>query len=482
MEFEKVSTILSQLEQRNDVNSIKVQELCIWPLIRLCIWTELIRAKPVAANSSTINLESLSKRTNLALNLHKQVTFKIKTDTSSAFISQPTSLQKLPDSNQWFDKIVDPLILIEKDYEKVSKYYLSPISPKTKLFYPANYLYPTIISTANSIQPISYAISDIFSQAGLPTESAIKVFNRLYRKFFKWYLFGLKIFSNNSYLKRIYLSCWYSPEKMGLIAAARKFGIQTIDIQHGKQGRFQSMYSGWTCIQEQGYHLMPNWFWCWGQPSTQHILTDSIYRSTHKPFVGGFPWPDYYRSYIYKENDSKERHPRRGNKVLFTLQSPIGAHTQPIPDFIIDYLLSDNALYDYFIFRGHPNYPQSQTYCKERLKAISPRRFRISNGEENLYDELLECTHHITAFSSCCFEAEMFNIPTLLFGNDAYNNYSEEIASRRFEWTSGKLDDLKNWLKLPTIIKTDSENQYIESSLALASKQLETIRRNNEPT
>ena len=32
---------------------------------------------------------------------------------------------------------------------------------------------------------------------------------------------------------------------MGLIAAAKEQGIKVIDVQHGKQGSFQAMYSGW---------------------------------------------------------------------------------------------------------------------------------------------------------------------------------------------------------------------------------------------
>ena len=182
-----------------------------------------------------------------------------------------------------------------------------------------------------------------------------------------------------------------------------------------------------------------------------------------------------------KKNHSKDIHSADGHRVLFTLQGPIGTHTQPIPDFIIDHLVSDKAQNDYFIFRGHPNYPQSMSYCLERLQAVSPKRYCISEGRENLYNEFLECTHHITAFSSCCYEAEMFNVPTLLFGTDAQSTYSDEIASGRFRWTSGHLDELNNWLAQPLVVNAGFDNQYIESSLTLASSQLDAIRRNNQP-
>ena len=41
-------------------------------------------------------------------------------------------------------------------------------------------------------------------------------------KNFNWYNFGLKLFDDKKSLKRLYFGCWYSPDAMGLIAAAKK--------------------------------------------------------------------------------------------------------------------------------------------------------------------------------------------------------------------------------------------------------------------
>ena len=77
---------------------------------------------------------------------------------------------------------------------------------------------------------------------------------------------------------------------MGIIAAARTQGIKVIDIQHGKQGKFNAMYSGWHHISiKENYIMMPDYFWCWGEPSVNQILQSSSARRTHLPFVGGFP-------------------------------------------------------------------------------------------------------------------------------------------------------------------------------------------------
>ena len=236
--------------------AFKLKVLRYGRLVRQCIWSELVRAKPIKTANNTNPLQSLSKRLSRTLNIHKQIAFKFDPETSTAFISQPVNLQELPDSGPWFDKIIDPLMFIERDHVKVSKYYLSPISPSIKLFFSANFLYPNVVSSAPNIQSLSPIISSLFHQAGLSVESSMDVFNRSFRKLFKWYRFGLKIFSACPNLRRIYVSCWYSPEKMGLIAAARVHGIQTIDVQHGKQGRL-SMYVQWMDLYS-GTRLSPD--------------------------------------------------------------------------------------------------------------------------------------------------------------------------------------------------------------------------------
>ena len=66
---------------------------------------------------------------------------------------------------------------------------------------------------------------------------------------------------------------------MGLIAAAHLLGIKSVDIQHGKQGKYQPMYVAGKyrvriCVNA-------DFFWCWGQKSVDHILSSSPNRKTH---------------------------------------------------------------------------------------------------------------------------------------------------------------------------------------------------------
>jgi hypothetical protein len=253
---------------------------------------------------------------------------------------------------------------------------------------------------------------------------------------------------------------------MGICAAAHDLNIKTIDVQHGKQGKYQAMYSSWSVIPNYGYELMPSYFWCWGEDSYNNILNYRKNRKIHTPFIGGYPWIDYYNKYIQTKKNISNTF--KANKiVLFTMQPPQGSNIERIPDFIIEYLQGIKTESILFIFRLHPNDTQGNNYCLEKLKSINTNLFFIDNQEYNLYDRLEIATHHITAYSSCCYEALYFKVPTLLFGNESKYIYDDEISKSVFDWSIGTVRDLSNWLVLSHKIE---QGNYIISSLNYTSK------------
>ena len=159
--------------------------------------------------------------------------------------------------------------------------------------------------------------------------------------------------------------------------------------------------------------------------------------------------------------------------VLLTTQPRHKANLEPIPDFLVEYLRSEPP-HTRFIFRCHPNDPLGPEYCHQRLADISPGLFSLDTGKSNLYDQLLVATHHITAYSSCCYEASAFGVPTLLFGQDARVIYAEEIDSGEFAWTRGNTADLSAWLEAAASTRPQAATgrTYIESSLARARELL----------
>ena len=150
--------------------------------------------------------------------------------------------------------------------------------------------------------------------------------------------------------------------------------------------------------------------------------------------------------------------------VLLTMQPPQASNKERIPDFIIKFLLSKDIEDLEFIFRLHPNDEKGLNYCKERLKVINPSLYSIDDGSVNLYDLMKVATHHITAYSSCCYEASLFNVPTLLYGDESKEIYKEDIDNEVFTWINSNSDDLTNWLYSDTYSKLHTSNPYIDNS------------------
>jgi hypothetical protein len=375
-------------------------------------------------------------------------------------------LQKLEAPELYIDRIIDPLLFIARNNTSAAKAYVGGIPQDCSMFFPGFQLRPKRGLLAGKQETVMSRVRSMAGQAGVLPESLGVRFSSALNSFYGWYMAGNELFASMPNLKHLYLVSWYFPDMMGLTAAAKDAGVTVTDVQHGKQGRYQGMYSWWTRIPSGGYQMMPDRFWCWGQPSCDDILGASPDRVTHRPFVGGFPWIDWYRTFINPASVGRTS----GKIILFTLQGPQGENKEPIPEFIVDFL-KDARYSDWRIrFRNHPNFSDGLDYCSKRLSSVDGRRFETSDGSRNLYDELLECSHHITAYSSCGYEAECFGVPTLLFGEEARRIYETDIASGRFTWTAGKLDEFTAWLdRAGTASKRGPSRPYIESSLSLAS-------------
>ena len=483
MQLEEACSILVKVEQEIDVNSIKFEEICLWPLIRHCLWFSLVeRGLPKTDKDEQKNgfvkltSKMIVRIVNKILRLLKSCNnnYFIDTKPTTIFFSRPVYLQKL-ESELLFDRIVDPLFFLSRNRGRVSKCYLESLPENELLYYQANNL-PAVelIKKITVNQNVRDKIYEIALKANLSPEKLSLRFDEAWLNFIKWYITGLKLFSKNPTINRIYVTSWYIPDMMGLITAAKLCGIETIDVQHGKQGKYQGMYSWWTKTPKDGYKLMPDRFWCWGKPSCNHIIKSNNNES-HEPFIGGYPWLDFYRKYIALPNDEyaliKDQSSYK-HKVLVTLQPVQGEHEEPIPDFIIEHICSHENDKSQFNFRCHPNFKECISYCELRLKDVPSNRYKITSGESNLYDELLVSTHHITAYSSCCYEASAFDVPTLLFGNDALSIYDEEIQTHEFSWTKGQAKDIALWLKQSSKLDNKIKSLYIESSLMLSKNVL----------
>lgn len=478
MRLDKIRDVLVSIENRVEVNAIKAEGVHLWPILRLCIWHQLAIGVGPQQELEKRERTPFKKGIDFALKLAGKIKNSFAyylmvnshiSDSETVFFTRPVYLQTL-ESNLLFDRIVDPLIDVLNSEKSISKYCLSSGSKPSNLYFDVDFIGPNDLYFPN----ISYEIAiedfnEIAKISGLDLNGLLQVFKNSCVNYFRWYALGKKLFSRTPSIKKVYVTSWYFPDMMGLISAAKELGLETTDLQHGQQGKYQIMYSWWSKIPSDGYGLIPDRFWCWGQQSVNHIMNVNNNTKMHQAFVGGYPWIDFYKRHLQKPSDSRSADNSR--EVLFTLQPPSGEHLEPIPDFILDFLTLDKHQSVVFNFRCHPNFKGCYDYIQNRLKNINSGRYRITFGNSILYHDFLTATHHITAFSSCCYEAEVFDIPTLLFGADALENYEDEIKNNEFIWTSGSVEDLVQWMANNESF--NNKSNYIVSSKDLARECLQ---------
>lgn len=481
MQVKDAFELTVELEQRYSSGAPVWNGIDLWPLVRACIWAELRAADSRPEPAPTIQRILRYAKRQIGQRLDRleetrtaDLSSKRKTDV--VFISRPVYLQGIP-GGEMFDRIVDPLIYALGNERSAEKFYVSPWPENANLRYPAQLLrqHPSL-GTRPSPRDVAF-VNELATSALMDGNALVNRFIESLASFSRWYETGKRLFSTRPAVRSVYLTSWYSADMIGLTAAAHEAGVTVVDVQHGKQGRYQAMYSGWNAIPEHGgYRAMPDRFWCWGKPSCQHMLEASPERDKHLPFVGGFPWLDYYRKEIAPSTNSRGTKSSQVNRtILVTIQPIVKGNLEPIPDFLLSYLLQDARADDHFIIRCHPNDKRGPDYCRARLDAVDPARYSLDIDGSNLYDQLMKATHHITAFSSCCYEATAFGVPTLLYGPDSKALYSEEIASGEFFWTAGDAGELKSWLENSDgpqnqINAIQDQTAYIVSSLDLAEK------------
>lgn len=492
MRSDEVFELLVSIEEKVDTSELRWNSFNLWPLLRQILYVELlsntqISQKPIASAKISFSKGMVARLSGYTGRILSRI-FKIPgneqtgiSDEERVFISRAPYLQQLP-SGEYFDRIVDPLVFLSKNQKLTKKFYIGPMPGKEHLSFTAECLTP-VFSIGKQQLPSGHIdlVQQIAELASLNDEYLNSKFYLAFNGFISWYRAGIRFLQARKQLQEIFVTSWYFPDVMGICAAARERGIKVIDVQHGKQGRYQVMYSGWTKIPERGYDLMPDYFWCWGQPSCDHILRSSPDRNIHRPFVGGFPWLDYYKSFVSQPSTSANRELSASGipRVLVTTQPSQASNLEPIPDFLIQFLSSAKPDAVKFVFRCHPNDRGGVSYCKERLASVSKSLYCIDDGKDNLYDKLLASTHHVTAYSSCCYEAEALGVPTLLFGEDAKSIYTEEIESGNFFWTSGSLADFVNWIDRFSATRAGGDHNvhpYVVSSMSHSSRVLASCR------
>lgn len=483
MKLTEVKIILKEIEDSCNVNLITIDGLKAWPLIRSILWSEFAKADVqktsvlVRGYSFTQIVEHLLNKFGL-IHLVTKITPKIvdkKTDV--LFIGRAQHRVRIKGIRRSFDRIMDPLVHLSDTCAITKSFTLG--TPKLRNSYnPTKRLW-----TRRSVPELKIlgleesGIPAYVNQLDISIDSFWSAVRLGVKTFSKSYVMGSDLLSKVPNTKRIFLSVWYSLDSLGVIAAAHQRNIQVIDFQHG--GEMHGMYAGWGCIPENGYELLPDIFWCWGDESANRIQHGMKKSSKHRTVIGGYPWQEFRQTKMSESIDKPQLTTPTVSTtkvVLFSLQ-PLSFDVQKrIPDFILEFLKLDHPEI-YFKFRRHPNDPDDKEELGQLRKMKLKTYFEIEDSSADLVATISGSNFHISAFSSVAFECLALGVPSLLFGEQSKVLYDREIQEGVFSWTTGDIDTLSKFFE-GEIESNSSPRNYISTSLDLARNTLLEIIHN----
>jgi len=466
--------ILLNIECSCDVNGISVNNIKLWPLIRLNLWWLLTLEKEVSDvkdevkseenNDNSIISEIIYSTKKIAENLawiYRQFYHVILLKLIP--VKHNNTLFIYYDDERYFDnglnlknKHLDPLaeFAAESGYQPC-KITLKRTGKSSSIKYCRNSetLEFNILAIVRNhfryeINKIKKGIiglniiDDINSH--LPDNVSLNKDNFVYQVIsFQSYLEYFKKMISKIKPEAVFFTCYYRIETMAIICASKLLQIKSVDVQHGKQGKYHGLYNNWSKLPKEGYELLPDYFWNWGQEAKENIQqTRPAEYPHHKPVVGGNIWLNNIlsKNQLNKLPNQLERKINKYSKIILVTLQPIEN-----PLFYILMRAMQVAPKDWiWLVRLHPSQINIMAEIKNKIESTGKINYEIElSSNVSLYD-LLRCVdYHITGWSSVSIEALLFKVPTVFVDEQGYDIYQDKISSRMF-WYAPTPEDLIN--------------------------------------
>lgn len=237
-------------------------------------------------------------------------------------------------------------------------------------------------------------------------------------------------------IQKVYLIAYYNGHLYGFIKACRDLGIETIEVQHGLQGKYHLAYGSFNNVPPSGYNIIPEIFWCWNEIYTNEINSWAGKTTFHQAYNKGHLWIKY----LQKNNKIGESSKKI---VLFTAQ-PYEWNVAFRP-FVIE-LLNTLGKKESIYLRLHPSQLSEQKDIEKYLneKGINVELNIDEASKVDLPTLLNQTKLHITLDSSVVIEADLFNVDSIVLEDGAEEKYLPYIQMGR----ANKVSSIEELVKL----------------------------------
>ncbi|KPA10235.1 hypothetical protein MHK_009549 [Candidatus Magnetomorum sp. HK-1] len=469
-----------KIEQSFDVNSLYYNDIYIWPILRYLISAKL---NHFGTKISSFLLKPLPISRALLTQEEKKY-FSLKKQTDFVFVSRAVDNTDIFE-NKRYNRHIDPYIEYLQNkgqYLKIEKldvtkkkenlpHFVQPFFILKNLVIKEQFDYLYHVNNFQNFKEVLYKTTGI---------NDLEEFYIL--KFFEPTLVVQEYFERIFALinpKAVFLTCFYDSLNIPIILACKSLNIKVIDIQHGKQGKLHPLYTNWSRIPDEGYQLLPDYFWMWGEESKQNALisrNDNI--SNHIPVVGGNLWLSKWViqniPFAFSVQESQFfQFLKKQQKVIIVSIQPIQNN---FPKFLIQTIKYSPKNW-LWLLRLHPRINNKEEIAGLNIKLSKYDVYNVEIEQSStfpLYELLKHSHHHITQWSSVCYEALAFKVPTTIIDPIGFSIYDKCIKQGIFSYATTK-EELLKIIFNSCSCNMKEKHPYIETSQEITNKAIEFI-------
>lgn len=483
MRQQEIKHILNHIESHYRVNEWVLEEVEIWPLIRVRLWYALSYKSLELSNDDSIQHQSKLNQLIRVLKSPFLWLFNSLKDYRASFFRIPkgdilvlgdgVSFTKIQE--KYFDKFADSMANILDDHAlktvrlDTTDQYLTPRARPS-------YFVQAMLDSINlrslleaKLKKSDFELQDFddvynyvrqFSEEQLFDKSLIHLrvvkINKL-EAFFK------KVLAKGKF-KAAMSVCYYSDFGFALNLACKRLGIPSYDLQHGVQGVNHGAYGAWLNVPQQGYNVLPNYFLVWSQKEKDTISAWSKNTTNHESLITGNllanVWSRLLRNSTEKKNELISNLNSSNPNILLTLSWDVSGEDQI--GNVLTVIKSTQEQYNWMI-RLHPSMMSEKETIESMLKSNGILKYELNKSTELPLFTVLELSdYHITHSSTCVIEASYFNVPSMIVSEYGWSLLSNQLESK---WISKTLTSQEIQQGLMSHFSAQEVEKVIKSTL-----------------
>lgn len=222
------------------------------------------------------------------------------------------------------------------------------------------------------------------------------------------------------------LECYYTHTAMGAAQACRKLGIPCIEYQHGLQTAPHVPYN-FAYMPQQGYDVVPEWFFHWGPASEKNMRAQLAGQSFHKTCVAGKPNYAAWKRGCYTVPEASLQHfaERVQGRIPICVALPVG---EGVKLDILEAAMNAAPADWLWLLRRHPVNTLPYATGAELAQRMPQRTESALSAALPLHTVLQHSRHLVTGYSSSVLEAiSLHRMEATCLEEGAFSYFAEPL-------------------------------------------------------